>query len=404
MRRRPEFTCCQGDPTKQTESTRSLYASPLASHKCVTRLDENLKVSTCQDMKEFAPQPESDDDFWGGENKAKSTEERTAEISKSPRPTETVADKVEPKTETITNGTNVPAGAIDYVPRQSQSRQSFRNRPGSARSIHSPRNSAQVTQPPPPKLLEKLPEVSRKSESSEKFSSDESQAESEADVKSPKYSEAFDSEPEDKMTQISKEKISVTAVKSEKKLVKKSPVKTVKKVAKESTSNSMQTSKSTEILTTKTSKKTKGENSSLKVRSLQDEITYLKTQLEDLSQENRTMKQIQKRQERQILHNDRTGAVSSDVHNVLETHAEETRYLREHLKKQQEKNRENDRILRERNDALQQALAKVKRLEDLLHKKGIDPKAKPKAKDAELLQTQLEEERKRSQVETAVNN
>lgn len=129
-------------------------------------------------------------------------------------------------------------------------------------------------------------------------------------------------------------------------------------------------------------------------RSLRSELEYFKKQLADAGAENRTLRQLLLRQEAALskIDGQRNGI-------VIGRYAEEIRVLKEQLRSQREKNRDQERVLRERNDHLQKMIDRVKYLDKLLKDQGVDPKKKKQeARTVEDLEAQLEERSKRIQV------
>lgn len=139
----------------------------------------------------------------------------------------------------------------------------------------------------------------------------------------------------------------------------------------------------------------------LRINELRNNMEDLLKQIEDMKEENKLLKKTQYRQEKAL---NRFEDRESDLPQIMQKHSNETRAMREQLKKTKEKYERTDRYLRDAEDELEKVKSKMKKYKklvdenDLLERDELQTKVKKAEIDIE------EKEVKIKDLERHVNN
>uniref|UniRef100_A0A3B5L8J2 Lebercilin domain-containing protein n=1 Tax=Xiphophorus couchianus TaxID=32473 RepID=A0A3B5L8J2_9TELE len=124
----------------------------------------------------------------------------------------------------------------------------------------------------------------------------------------------------------------------------------------------------------------------LKINELRNSLAELKQQNDELKKENRTLRQLQVRQEKALQRYDDT---ESEISQLLARHSNEIHVLRERLRRTQERERTAERRLKESEEQLHRSQATVTRLKKLVDQQELGTRDK--------LSRSFEEEKTRAQ-------
>ncbi|XP_013403261.1 lebercilin isoform X5 [Lingula anatina] len=131
----------------------------------------------------------------------------------------------------------------------------------------------------------------------------------------------------------------------------------------------------------------------LKISEMRNEIEDMHQQIADLKLENKTLKRLQAKQDRELQ---RFEDKESDLPQLIKGHADEVRTLREQIKKLKEKSSRTEKKLREAEDDVTKTKKQLKKLEDLSHDKKLGERDDLNRKLAKA-ENELEEKTKRCQ-------
>ncbi|KAM6992098.1 lebercilin isoform 2-T2 [Tautogolabrus adspersus] len=124
----------------------------------------------------------------------------------------------------------------------------------------------------------------------------------------------------------------------------------------------------------------------LKINDLRNSLAELQQRTDELQKENRTLRQLQVRQEKALQRYDDT---ESEISQLLSRHSNETHVLRERLRRTQERERVVERRLKDSEEQLQRSQATIAKLKKLVNQRELG------ARDE--LSRKLEEEKTRAQ-------
>ncbi|XP_071019663.1 lebercilin [Oncorhynchus clarkii lewisi] len=124
----------------------------------------------------------------------------------------------------------------------------------------------------------------------------------------------------------------------------------------------------------------------LKINELRNALAELQLHTDQITKENRILRQLQHRQERALQRYDDT---ESEIAQLLSRHANETTALRERLRRTQERERDAERRLKDTQEQLQRSQSSLGRLRRLAEQQELGPR--------EELTRRLEQERAKDQ-------
>ncbi|XP_031692601.1 lebercilin isoform X2 [Oncorhynchus kisutch] len=124
----------------------------------------------------------------------------------------------------------------------------------------------------------------------------------------------------------------------------------------------------------------------LKINELRNALAELQLHTDQITKENRILRQLQHRQERALQRYDDT---ESEIAQLLSRHANETTALRERLRRTQERERDTERRLKDTQEQLQRSQSSLGRLRRLAEQQELGPR--------EELTRRLEQERAKDQ-------
>uniref|UniRef100_A0A674BF60 Lebercilin LCA5 n=1 Tax=Salmo trutta TaxID=8032 RepID=A0A674BF60_SALTR len=124
----------------------------------------------------------------------------------------------------------------------------------------------------------------------------------------------------------------------------------------------------------------------LKINELRNALAELQLHTDQLTKENRILRQLQHRQEKALQRYDDT---ESEIAQLLSRHANETTALRERLRRTQERERDTERRLKDTQEQLQRSQSSLGRLRRLAEQQELGPR--------EELTRRLEQERVKDQ-------
>ncbi|KAE8602319.1 hypothetical protein XENTR_v10013945 [Xenopus tropicalis] len=131
----------------------------------------------------------------------------------------------------------------------------------------------------------------------------------------------------------------------------------------------------------------------LKINELRNEIRELQIKLEQHQKENKILKKLQFRQEKAL---NRFEDTESEISQLISRHNNETRALKEHLRKSQERERNTEKRLKEAEDELYRANSTVKKLKQLSENQHLGEREEL-AKKLDITETKLDEQERRVQ-------
>ncbi|TKS76054.1 Lebercilin Leber congenital amaurosis 5 protein [Collichthys lucidus] len=106
----------------------------------------------------------------------------------------------------------------------------------------------------------------------------------------------------------------------------------------------------------------------LKINELRNALAELQQRTDELQKENRILRQLQVRQEKALHRYDDT---ESEISQLLTRHTNETKVLRERLRRTQERERAAERRLKDSEEQLQRSQSTIARLKKLVNKKEL---------------------------------
>ncbi|KAJ8008693.1 hypothetical protein DPEC_G00081060 [Dallia pectoralis] len=109
----------------------------------------------------------------------------------------------------------------------------------------------------------------------------------------------------------------------------------------------------------------------LKINELRNALAEMQLRTDQLTKENRVLRQLQFRQERALQRYDDT---DSEIAQLLSRHANETTALREHLRRAQERERAAERHCKDTQEALQRSQSSLGRLKRLVEQQELGPR------------------------------